>query len=250
MMLRALVWAFCLPMLPVCWLQGLYLRRRQVMMSSPTLPLDWTRIEGSEPKVVRVLGLGDSVMAGYGLNAIDLGCLLQALSEIQKTKPVPIDWRVVAEKGAKARALVHQFEHAKMAAVDIVVVSVGVNDVSSLTSLLKWQRAIFDFVMTVRQHTQAHIVFIGLPPMAQFEQLPQPLRGVLGVRARLLDEVLKRSVEGLLFADHLSLSVSTIGPLMAADGYHPSEVGHHLIGAQLAQVCLTALAKRGEAKSV
>ena len=73
MMLRALVWAFCLPMLPVCWLQGLYLRRRQVMMSSPTLPLDW-RIEGSEPKVVRVLGLGDSVMAGYGLNAIDLGC--------------------------------------------------------------------------------------------------------------------------------------------------------------------------------
>lgn len=238
MLVQALIWGLCLPMLPVCWLQGMLLRRRAQSLTSPEVPADWTDVDCVREREVRVLGVGDSVMAGYGLADIETGCLVRCATVLAEVSGQGVAWRIIAQKGAKASQVSQQVKTNLDHGVDLVVIAMGVNDVSGMTSLLKWQRAIFDTVMAIRSLYPSEIIFLGLPPMGQFLALPQPLRSVLGVRARMLDEVLQRSISALPFASHVVLTSEDLTGAMAADGYHPNWQGHAKLGQKLASIFL------------
>ena len=122
-------------------------------------------------------------------------------------------------------------------AFDWIMVSVGVNDVTGLTSLVKWQQGLLGLISDIRvRSSNANVVFLQLPPMGRFEMIPQPLRGVLGIRAAMLRKVLIWIVEahrGVWMIDPASLFDPAY---MAEDGYHPNELA---VDWMASEICAT-----------
>jgi lysophospholipase L1-like esterase len=70
------------------------------------------------------------------------------------------------------------------------------------------------------------VIVSGLPPVSHFPALPQPLRWVLGLKARALDRVVRELSADLPHVLYVPLAL-TPGDrsMMATDGYHPSAKG-------------------------
>jgi lysophospholipase L1-like esterase len=229
MFLRALLWGLCLPTLPLCWLQGWYFRRRTEVLTSPEdEPFGSSDSERSDT-TLNILGLGDSVIQGVGLCSFADSVTARVSAGIAQLSQRSTHWRALGSPGAKARDIVEALQYEDVSSLDVAVISVGVNDVIGLTSLLQWQNAVFQIVSRLRARSSVKIIIVGLPPMHRFDRLPQPLRGVLGVRAQMLDLVLKRSLVGLPFAQHVPLDALDLKDGMARDGFHPSVAGHRAI---------------------
>ena len=108
-------------------------------------------------------------------------------------------------------------------AADWVFVSVGVNDVTQLSTAHRWRARLQTLLQALTEHSpQAQILLAGVPPMGQFPGLPMPLRQVFGWRAARLDSIgqgLAATVPQVL---HLATPVPEDPSAFASDGYHPN----------------------------
>jgi lysophospholipase L1-like esterase len=110
---------------------------------------------------------------------------------------------------------------------DLVVLALGVNDVTRGTSAARWRREQTALLaMLVRRHGARQILCSGVPPLGQFPLLPEPLRWVLGAQARRLDAVLAALVAETPQAVHLPFRMPLTPDLMASDGYHPGPAAY------------------------
>jgi lysophospholipase L1-like esterase len=94
----------------------------------------------------------------------------------------------------------------------------------------------------------APICFCSVPPMHLFRALPQPLRYALGVRARLLDQVLRKTAEASPGVTYLESGFQPDEQYLARDGYHPSEKGYQVWGELVAEQLSAVLKDPGERK--
>ena len=118
---------------------------------------------------------------------------------------------------------------------DYVVISVGVNDVTGLTTTRQWRRNLSRLLRALHaRYPTAKIALAGLPPLHGFPLLPQPLRAVFGLRGRALDEALSDTIGDLANCKHVLIDFDPKTGKFADDGYHPSEEGYAELGAQLA----------------
>ena len=173
---------------------------------------------------LRLLGLGDSVIAGVGLASTESTVTARLADRLNQRLGRAIDWRILGEDGAKISDTQRILGASEFESFDWIVVSVGVNDVTGLTSLVRWQQGLLGLISDIKaRSSHATVVFLQLPPMGRFEVIPQPLRAVLGIRAAMLRQVLTWIVEahrGVWMIDPSRLFDSAY---MAEDGYHPNE---------------------------
>ena len=238
--MHAVVWAFCLPLLPVCWLQLKLTQRRLPKIKAPMVPVAWGDNASALGAGRRVLGLGDQVIVPKDGADSGQGIMVYCGESLMRQSD-DVNWQVAKQPGATASDALATCRGIDDLNVDLVLISIGVNDVSALTSLMRWQASIFDLISLIRQKGRAKIVFLGLPPMARFEPLPQPLRAVCGIRARLLDAVLKRSVSGLSFAAHLDFEAGAPAGTLTDDGYHLTAQVQKALGERAASLGLRLL---------
>lgn len=135
-----------------------------------------------------------------------------------------------------------------LARADVVVVSVGVNDLIAGHGPQRWRGDLGRLLSRVRAAApEARVVLLGMPPLGAFPSLPRPLRSVLAHRAAVMDGVgaAVASASGVL---HLPLPPAEGDGMFAADGFHPSAAAHALVAA--AVVDLLGLDVRGEADAV
>lgn len=120
---------------------------------------------------------------------------------------------------------------------DLAVISIGVNDVTGFTSLRKWRSNVTQIIEILKAQYQCKfIVFTALPPMHEFPALPQPLRRVLGQKAKYLNAALLKLVNKYHGVNVLTLTLNPIGNsqshnthnYMAEDGFHPQVAGYQL----------------------
>ena len=77
-------------------------------------------------------------------------------------------------------------------ALPISLISVGVNDVTHFTSLRRWQQQCQQIQALLARKFQCNLViFSELPPIHLFPAIVQPLRWVLGHRAKLFNQALQ-----------------------------------------------------------
>ena len=144
----------------------------------------------------------------------------------------PVRWEALGLTGVRAReCLDHLVElelvpRLKRDTADVIVVVLGVNDTTKLTSRSRWRRALADIVSRCRRESACPIVFTGIPPIEHFTALPWPLRSVLGARARLLDGDLRHLAASTPRCRHHPIDVALNGDDLATDGFHPSEHGY------------------------
>lgn len=214
-------WAMLILLGPLLWAQGRWARWRTPRLAPPPDPLQGHIGEDHEP--FRILVLGESPAAGIGVSTREESLPAQLALELGRRKRLPVKWRSVAVNGSTIRDVIdRQLPQIQGERADLVVVVIGVNDTTGLTSRSRWRRGIIHLINRIRDVTPASILFASLPRMESFTAMPQPLRAVIGIRARLLDQDL-----GTIVTMHDGVTVA--GPLqpltaaqLAADGYHPS----------------------------
>ena len=232
-MRRLLFWS-CFPfVLP----QALGVRRRAPRFVGPPCPRSG-RIAGA--RTVRLIGIGDSIIEGVGASTLDQALVGRTAGILASALGVGVDWECVGSIGATsgkvARTLVHKLPREP---ADFIVVSAGVNDITSMATLGQWRRSLSCIVAALHEHSPGAIVGVaGIPPFEEFPLLPRPLRWVLGLRGKSFDQVARVVIAPHPNVVHVSLRFSTHGDTFAADGFHPSESSYAKLAETLAEAML------------
>ena len=120
---------------------------------------------------------------------------------------------------------------------DVVVTSLGVNDVTSRVSAGRWLQLQTELRTELRNRFDAkQMIVSGLPPVGKFPALPQPLRWYLGGRAKLFDRLIYDQLSNDSFGRYLSIDFSDDMSLMASDGFHPGPKAYALWGEMAARM--------------
>ncbi len=240
--LRALPNALLIGLLsPLLVFQGIWVRKNTPRLGEA--PGDRNGRIGTGPPL-RLLALGDSIIAGVGVKHMQLALpaqLSMALSELIDRR---VCWTCHGVNGSRTSDLLKWVAVSDEQCVDLIVVSNGLNDVTSTMRLGQWlikKRALYAGLQ--RLAPNAHIAQLGLPPLGHFPALPRPLRGVLGRRAQNFDLALATLIEGYRKVSHLPFREIPETSLFAADGYHPGSEAVKLWAGSLATEIYNTLDK-------
>ncbi|MFA1545271.1 SGNH/GDSL hydrolase family protein [Actinomadura chokoriensis] len=198
-------------------------------------------LEGADPgagPTFRVVVIGESTAVGVGASrhaeALP-GFLAEALRERLRRS---VAWSVSGENGATARRITGGVvPPADGSAPDLVVVTVGINDLIRRRPLRRWAADMAELVGVLRsRYGQATVLVAGMPPVHRFPAIPQPLRYVLGVRARTMDRIMREAARagGAVHAP-MDEAMARDRGLFASDGFHPSPAGYRAWAQDLAR---------------
>ena len=155
----------------------------------------------------------------------------QLVAELALTHRV--SWSLIAKSGATTERTTRHHGLPGQP-FDIVVVSLGGNDVTGRRLLASWLKDIDTLVALLRSRFSArHILLSGVPPMHAFQDSRSRFGGISGRRPgyttcpRTLDS-------GKADCEHVALTPNDAG-LFAADGMHPGQQGYRLWSAELAK---------------
>jgi len=222
-----------LPLLPLLLAQAVWVKKNTLRLPEPDGAREGCVGDGNP---LSLLILGDSAGAGVGVKhqseALS-GQLIETLAERFSVK-----WRLVAWSGATT---LDMLTHLKSAPIndtfDVVVYSLGVNDVTSKMSVKNWLNLQKSLSVTVRQQTGCQLeIKTGIPPMAKFPALPQPLRYFLGRRAENFDHALKNLIDTQRDTRYLHLPAEQLVGGMAEDGFHPGAAIYRMWAKAVAKI--------------
>lgn len=190
---------------------------------------------------LKLLLLGDSAAAGVGADSHD-DALIGQVSKFLKND-YKVFWHLDAMSGNSSSDLLREVK--QMSAmksqqymnVDAVIISIGVNDVTSLASVNTWKGNIEESIEILNKELNARKIYLSkLPPMHLFPALPQPLRWVLGRRALELDFMINILSEKRNNCSYVDASFSIEASNMASDGFHPGKSAYCVWGKYLGEL--------------
>jgi lysophospholipase L1-like esterase len=223
--------------------QALYVRRTAPRFDGAAGPAFGVVGDGDE---CRLLAVGDSIIAGVGAGTLENALVGTTAAALASRLNVAIRWRAFGGIGYKSAAVIEQLlPRLPAEQADFIVVSVGVNDITGLTSLPKWRRNLAELLERLREHSPgATIAMAGIPPLGGFPLLPQPLRAVAGLRASTFDVAGRTVVKRFEKCVHVPVSFDTSPERFAADGYHPSEDSYRIYGAAITDGLMASLGQQ------
>lgn len=184
-------------------------------------PLSPLKHLGQIPTGLRLLITGDSAAAGVGASHQQQALAGQLPPRLAQVLARPIEWSLVARTGLTVESLCVLLAQQDLGTYDVVLVSIGVNDVTAGTSVSAWRSGLHGLheLLTGRLGARC-VLYSGIPPMHRFPALPQPLRWFLGRRARRLDRALAHWVTQVPGAHWVQLP-DLPDEAIADDGFHP-----------------------------
>lgn len=229
-----LFWSLVAPLIP----QALWVRKTAVRFPPADGPA--TGDIGQGETTIRLLAIGDSIVAGVGARTLRNALVGQAAASLAQAAGSRVNWTASGRSGLTSRDVATRMlpcvaDAADDAQFDAILVSVGVNDVISLHGIARWRRDVADLLQALSNRWPgAVIAFSGLPPMNHFPALPQPLRALLGMRARHFDRELRTILNGYRQAVHIPLDFEARPGSFSDDGFHPSEQSYAEFGVMAA----------------
>ncbi|WP_299572993.1 SGNH/GDSL hydrolase family protein [uncultured Shewanella sp.] len=205
---------------------------------------------GANSTTLSLLIVGDSAAAGVGVETQQQalsGQLVTSLSSMmcQTTQSsalgdYKLKWQLIAKSGYSTQNCLNKFNYIlsqpHQISADVVVISLGVNDVLSPISAKTWinqQQQLCELLFTSLACQQ--IIITSVPPMSAFPALPQPFRWFLGARSNEFNHALTQWIKSCaLPCEQLDMRQSLASATMAKDGFHPSESIYQHWGKQAA----------------
>jgi len=231
MMSRLAFWA----MLPLSALQGLWLRRK-----AARLPGAEGHRQGSTGggEGLQLLAIGDSIIDGVGTRHINEALPVRFAAALAEETGRDVHWRVEGESGYDIVDVLQRLESLELRLpAELVLISVGVNDVTGLSSTRHWRRKVVELLDSLQlRWPGARIIFAGLPPMSRFPLPPQPLRFTLGLRASTLDRIAAGIISRYPNAIHIPTEINPHTHGFCEDGFHPSAESCTLWARELAAI--------------
>ena len=204
--------------------QILYTKKTTIKLKEPVG--ERCGLSGNGPSI-KLLILGDSAAAGVGVTHQDNALTGQLLKNL--SPKYSINWRLQAKTGVNTSTVIRHLDNLDSFEVDVVLLSLGVNDVTSLTKQSEWLRLLDKLrFLLVSKFKAKHILLTSLPPMHVFPSLPQPLRWFLGRRAKAFNRGLSDYSELHEPLNLITLDFPISSEFIAEDGFHPSGKAYQL----------------------
>jgi len=117
---------------------------------------------------------------------------------------------------------------------DIVVTSLGVNDVKANVRTDIWLKQQKELISLLKNKFKVKKLLISaVPPMELFPAIPWPLKWYLGWCAKQLNKAIKAWFQGQSDCEFLEFNLPMDKSLMAADGFHPGPKLHTIWGKEI-----------------
>jgi lysophospholipase L1-like esterase len=228
-----------LPLWPLLWLQGRYVRKHTPRLPGASGPTHGIIPAAGAP--LHLLVVGESTVAGVGAPDHARALTGQIASALAHRTERTVHWNAVGKIGATVDVARKRLLPAiPSRPVDCSVLAFGVNDVLQFHTPARWNRDLVQLIHDLRQRVgPAPIVLAAVPPMGHFPALPQPLRWVLGMRATALARTAQRIAPTLPSVGYSATHGSMTAEMFCADRFHPSVEGYRQWGALIADsMCL------------
>lgn len=220
---------------PILLIQGWWVRKNILILAEPSGQRVGVSGKGNP---LSILVLGDSAGAGVGVDDQRNALVGQILLHL--TNSFKVKWKVFARTGATTQSTLRSLNSLKNEQYDIVIISLGVNDVTSGISLKHWRNQQREIRLHCQRELEAKFIIVSaVPPIGQFPALPNPLRWYLGRIGKQFDNDLNRTLSSLSDVEHLNLNAPNDSNLIAKDGFHPSAIVYQQWGSEVARVIKT-----------
>lgn len=215
----------------------------------------------SDLSTLKLMIVGDSAAAGVGSQTQQealvgklIPILTQQLSAYSSFSM--LDWSLQATTGHTSFDILRRLYvlPAPNKPVDVMLLSVGVNDTTSNVAIDKWKQQIEDIIaIAQRKFGVKELMFLSLPPMADMPAIPAPLNNFVGAKASLLDQILQQvcaTHDGVnymatdfarMIQEHSNGAPIDIAVMFASDGFHPSSLMYGYWAQQVAERMLLLL---------
>ncbi|WP_425917481.1 SGNH/GDSL hydrolase family protein [Acinetobacter sp. TSRC1-2] len=186
-------------------------------------------------KPLSILILGDSAAAGVGVEIQEdalLGAVLNQLKDQYE-----ISYRLEAKTGHTTGQVMKTAKSMSTQHFDVVITSVGVNDITKLTPPKNWSKKQQQLYAEINQKfTPELIIASSVPPMNRFPALPNPLAWLFGQYAKGMNKTLGKFVQQQVNMQLIEYDLERFKMLnleMAEDGFHPGKEIYTLWGQQM-----------------
>ena len=224
--------------------QAIRLKRTATRLPPPACATEGVVGEGER---LRLVGVGDSVIAGVGVDRLQDAFVGQATQALAQTLGRKVHWSVHGRSGARAETLLSEFlPTLPDESADVILLSVGVNDITGLVPLPVWKARLARIIASLRRHSpNAVIGLAGVPPLGGFPLLPEPLRFASGQRGKTFDRAGRRIVRRFAGVVHMPVEFEATHDNFCDDGFHPSQKSYALFGRRMARLVAEELDRSG-----
>lgn len=221
-------------LLPFILPQAFYVRKTAPRFSGAAGPR--TGVTGSG-KNYNLIAIGDSIIAGVGATTLAKALVGQTAEKLSILLDCKITWEAIGSIGAISHQVIERLvPQLPQEQPDFMVLSVGVNDVTSLSSAAKWRQHLAKLLGALDAYAPAAIIAVaGIPPLKGFPILPQPMRALFGIRGETFDRVAREEILRHENTVHVPLDFEPEPHMFSADGFHPSEESYQEFGGMMAE---------------
>ena len=186
-------------------------------------------------KTLKILFVGDSSACGVGVKNLDKslsGHLLQNLKQRYRCH-----WKIVAKSGLKTNNLTDLILLEKDQKFSIAVISIGMNDITSRSSLNNWHENLQKLENTLsKKFSIDYYFYSGMPPVHKLNNVPNPLKTILAIKALHFDKLIKMKCSKFKKYQYININkLSSSENMTAIDGFHPSESFYKIWSAEIAK---------------
>src|SRR5690606_10999713 len=176
-----------------------------------------------------------SAAAGVGVEHQDDALLGAILKDLQHD--FKIQWKLHAKTGDSTAKVIRAIEQLETEHFDVVISSVGVDDVTKLMPADLWiQKQKKLYAMIQQKFSPELVIAAGVPPMNKFPALPNPLAWLFGQYAKKMNQQLAKFVasqDSMQWIEYDIEKYRAMNLEMAADGFHPSKEVYTLWGQEV-----------------
>ena len=222
-----------LALFPALLIQGNRVKKNTIRLPEAEGARDGITGQG---QTLSLLILGDSAAAGVGVahqNDALLGAVVTALQHQYQ-----VHWRLEAQSGDTTSQVIQKTQKMVNQKYDVVVTSVGVNDVTRLMSARTWIKQQQQFYQLIQAKFQPELIIAtGVPPMHLFPALPNPLSWLFGQYAKQMNFQLEKMIvkqKDMQWIEYDIQKYQSMNLEMAKDGFHPSKEIYQIWGKDVA----------------
>ena len=254
---------------PVYLYQGRKIKRDTVRLPEPngervgSVQLDQASSElaAQDKPALNIMIVGDSAAAGVGSETQQEALVGKLIPILQQQPAIHaqfslLNWSLQATTGHTSFDILRRLYimPSPSEPIDVMILSVGVNDTTSSVAVDKWQQQIMDIIaIAQRKFGVRELVFLSLPPMAQMPAIPAPLSHFVGAKASILDSTLQQICTNhnhvtymatdfpRMIAEHSNGTPIDIKVMFASDGFHPSSLMYGYWAQQVSELMLELL---------